>query len=76
MNKQERDALREKHTEVNVTKPEGLPTYCMGCAQDADDRWTEEPWKYSYPCDVIKVLDWAEFLSKELKSISAVWDGE
>jgi len=27
-------------------------------------------------CDVIKVLDWAEFLSKELKSISAVWDGE
>ena len=59
MNKAERDALREKHSQVGDLHPE-----CKYC------------WTVNYPCDVIKVLDYAEFLLGELKSISAVWDGE
>jgi hypothetical protein len=64
MNQQERDDLREKHTSITF-QPADYPQHpvCIVCDS-------------AYPCDTIVVLDWAEFLLGELKSISAVWDGE
>jgi len=45
MNTEERQALREKHTY--------LGDYCGFCVKDGG-------YPADYPCDVIKVLDWAE----------------
>jgi hypothetical protein len=48
MNQSERDALREKHYNMgNTVGMNGHNDTCAGCYQ-------------IYPCDVIKVLDWAE----------------
>jgi len=64
VNKQERSEIRAKHTSITF-QPADYPEHpvCIVCDS-------------SYPCDVIAVLDCAEFLLRELKSISAVWDGE
>jgi len=51
MNAEERQALREKHVEQY-----GICIYCFTPDPDALYEWLP----VTYPCDVIKVLDWAE----------------
>jgi hypothetical protein len=57
MNKEERDALREKH------KTNGL--WCAVCLHIVPDTegyrgLSSLAIPHKYPCDVIQVLDWAE----------------
>ena len=65
MNQQKRDALRKKHTlepyEDRITGQE-----VATCAHCCTDEW---------PCDVIKVLDWADEVLDELKGLTAHFEG-
>jgi hypothetical protein len=51
MNAEERQALRERHVEQY-----GLCVYCFAPDPDAFSEFMP----VVYPCDTIKVLDWAE----------------
>ena len=61
MNKQQRDELRAMHTPSTAQDDWSM---CPNCRVPVQD------------CDVIKVLDYAESVLEELKSITAFWDGE
>jgi len=56
MTPEERKALREKHAEEY-----GICVYCMEIGADHFN-------VVRYPCDVIKVLDWAEAVAEDLSA--------
>ena len=60
MTKEERQALREKHSDWY-----GFCLYCHDASGDVVE----------YPCDVIKALDWADEVLEELKSLTAHFEG-
>jgi len=59
MTPDERQALREKHSPWHGD--EGL-SYCQECGDDPFG------FAHTYPCDVIKVLDWAEAVAEDLSA--------
>jgi hypothetical protein len=55
MNKEELDALRNKHREASWHVGDTVQeSWCIGCAPEAIPAYPED---YPYPCDAIKALD-------------------
>jgi len=63
MNPDEIQAYREKHHPIELSQGKiGAIPYCVGC------KTSNQVLATPYPCDVIRVLDWAEAVAEDLSA--------
>jgi hypothetical protein len=74
MTPEERQALREKHKPYNGRYEGEWCSYCEYFNVDSNG-WTVKYNSIPYPCDIIKVLDWADEVLDELKGLTAHFEG-